>query len=96
MKKGAYILFSFLIYSCDLQNNKETFFEPALAALTVNNLDVSTNWYSKLGFGLDTTMSFLDYGLRMNFLELEKAKKISQIFHNKIFFSITIEAYNCN
>ena len=86
MKKGAYILFSFLIYSCDLQNNKETFFEPALAALTVNNLDVSTNWYSKLGFGLDTTMSFLDYGLRMNFLELGSFKLELIEFEEKVSF----------
>lgn len=42
-----------------------------LAALTVSDLDVSTTWYTNnLGFSLDSSMQFPDYGMDINMLKL--------------------------
>ncbi|MEQ9402660.1 MAG: VOC family protein [Cyclobacteriaceae bacterium] len=47
--------------------------EPALLAMSVKDLDISTKWYTEnLGFSLDTTMLFPDYGLKINLLALDQ------------------------
>ena len=77
MRKPNTILLSMLcllLVSCSKKYSKEVVTgETAvhLVALTVSDLEVSTDWYSNnLGFSLDSSMQFPDYGMDINMLKL--------------------------